>query len=128
MIKKITLAITVVTSILAMPLLSGCIALLAGGVIGFEVSADSVKAQFYTSYERAYRVSLDVANDMVGSVNMADEATGWIKFDSQDNNVAIHIVKQTDRTVEITVSARKYGTPRVQFARDILAKIARKLR
>ncbi|MBF0572071.1 MAG: hypothetical protein HQL12_09425 [Candidatus Omnitrophica bacterium] len=83
MIKKITLAIAVVASILAMPLLSGCIALLAGGAIGFEVSADSVKAQFYNSYERVYRVSLDVANDMVGSVSMADEATGWIKADSQ---------------------------------------------
>jgi len=128
MIRKTTILITVVASILAMPLLSGCFALLAGGAIGFEVSADSVKAQFYTSYERAYRVSLDVANDMVGSVAMADEITGWIKSDSEGNNVAIHIVKQTDRTVEITVSARKYATPRVQFARDILAKVARKLR
>lgn len=127
MVKK-TIMITVFATILAMPLLSGCIALLAGGAIGFEVSADSVKAQFYTSYERAYKVSLDVANDMVGTVSMADEPTGWIKADSEGNNVAIHIVKQTDRTVQVTVSARKYGTPRVQFARDVLAKIARKLR
>lgn len=128
MIKKTGIVITVVASILAMPFLSGCFALLAGGAIGYEVSTDSVKAQFDSSYEKAYKVSLDVAKAMVGTIDMADETTGWIKSESEGNNVAIHIVKQTDKTVEITVSARKYATPRVQFAKDILAKIAKKLK
>ena len=118
----------VVALILVVPLLSGCFALLAGGAIGYEVSADSVKAQFDSSYERAYKASLDVAKAMVGTIDMADETTGWIKSSSENNNVAIHIVKQTDKTVEITVSARKYATPRVQFAKDILAKISKKLK
>jgi len=128
MIKKTGIGVIVVASILAVPLLSGCFALLAGGAIGYTVSADSVKAEFDSSYEKAYRASLDVAKAMVGTIDMADETTGWIKSESEDNNVAIHIVKQTDKTVEITVSARKYATPRVQFAKDILAKISKKLK
>jgi len=128
MIKKTGVVVMVVASILAVPLLSGCFALLAGGAIGYTVSADSVKAEFDSSYEKAYKASLDVAKAMVGTIDMADETTGWIKSESEDNNVAIHIVKQTDKTVEITVSARKYATPRVQFAKDILAKISKKLK
>ena len=128
MIKKTGIAVVVVASILTVPLLSGCFALLAGGAIGYTVSADSVKAEFDSSYEKAYKASLDVALAMVGTIDMADETTGWIKSESEDNNVAIHIVKQTDTTVEITVSARKYAAPRVQFAKDILTKISKKLK
>ena len=125
MIKKMRI---VGALILAIPLLSGCAALVVGAAIGYEVSADSVKGQFNSSYGKAYKVSLNIAKSMVGSIDMADEATGWIKSESEGNNVAIHIVKQTDKTVEITVSARKYSTPRVQFAKDILSKISKKLK
>ncbi len=125
MIKKMRI---VVALILVIPLLTGCAALLVGGAVGYMVSPDSIKGQFDSSYEKAYKVSLNVAKSMVGSIDMADEATGWIKSESEDNNVAIHIVKQTDKTVEITVSARKYTTPRVQFAKDILYNISKKLK
>ncbi len=128
MIKKARIVMTVIVAALTAPLLTGCFALLAGGAIGYEVSADSVKAQFDSSYEKAYKVSLDVANAMVGTIDMTDETAGWIKSESEGNNVAIHIVKLTDKAVEITVSARKYATPRVQFARNILAKISKKLK
>jgi hypothetical protein len=114
--------------ILAAPLLSGCFALLDGGAVGYEVSPDSVKADFDTSYDRAFNVSLDVAKAMIGTIDMSDKATGWIKSESEGNNVAIHIVKLTEETVQVTVSARKYATPRVQFARNILANISKKLK
>ena len=114
--------------ILAASLLSGCFALLAGGAIGYTVSADSVKADFDTSYDRAYKVSLDVAEAMIGTIDMSDKAAGWIKSESEGNNVAIHLVKLTEETIQVTVSARKYATPRVQFARNILASISKKLK
>jgi hypothetical protein len=121
-------AATLFSLILAAPLLSGCAALLVGGAIGYEVSSDSVKADFDTSYDKAYNVSLDVAKAMVGTIDMSDKAEGWIKSESEGNNVAIHIVKLTEETVQITVSARKYATPRVQFARNILSNISKKLK
>jgi len=120
-------AVMLFSLILTAPLLSGCGALLVGGAIGYTVSADSVKADFDTSYEKAYNASLDVIKAMVGSIDMSDKATGWIKSESEGNNVAVHIVKLTEETVQVTVSARKYATPRAQFARNILAKISKKL-
>lgn len=128
MIKKISILLTVMASILAVPLLSGCFALLAGGAVGYTVSADSVKADFDTSYDRAFDISLNVAETMIGTVDMSDKATGWIKSESEGNNVAIHIVRLTEETMQVTVSARKYSTPRVQFARNILASISKKLK
>jgi Protein of unknown function (DUF3568) len=127
-IKKTAMVITMVASILAVPLFSGCFALLAGGAIGYGVSPDSVKANFDTSYDRAYDVSLDVTKAMSGTINMTDQTTGWIKSTSEGYDVAIHIVKLTESTVQVTVSARKFATPRVQFARNVLAKISRKLK
>jgi len=130
MIKRTGLrnAAVLFSLIVALPLSSGCLALLAGGAIGYEVSPDSVKADFDTSFDRAYNVSLDVAKAMIGTIDMADNVGGWIKVKSDGNDIAIHIVKLTDATVQVTVSARKNSAPRVQFARNILAKISRKLR
>lgn len=59
---------------------------------------------------------------------MEDEVGGWIKFDTEKYNVAIHVEKLTEKTVQITVSARKHTLPRVQFARDVLAKIDKRLK
>ena len=127
MINRFRIVLGFVLLIFAVPLLSGCFALLAGSAIGYELSADSVKADFDCSYKKAYKVSLDVVKAMVSKTDIADETSGWIKFSSENNNVAIHIVKQTDKTVEIMISARKYATPRVQFAKDILIKISKKI-
>lgn len=124
MLKKLILLCVLISVI---PLLSGCLALLVGGAAGYEVSSDSVKGYFDTSFSRAYKVSLKTAKSL-GSVNMEDEVGGWIKFDSQAYNVAIHIEKSTEKTVQITVSARKHILPKVQFAKDILAKISKKLK
>ena len=115
------------TLLLAAPLFSGCAALLVGGAIGYEVSPDSVKADFDTSYDNAFNISFDVAKS-IGSIETSEKPTGWIKFLTDKNNVAIHIVKLTEETVQVTVSARKYATPRVQFARNILAKIGNKIK
>jgi Protein of unknown function (DUF3568) len=128
-IKKTAMIITAAVSILAAPLFSGCFALLAGGAIGYEVSPDSVRADFDTNFDRAYDASLDVAKAMLGTVHLADQTEGWIKFTSgEEYNVAIHIIKVTDNAVQVIVSSRKYSTPRVQYARNVLAKIGKKLK
>ncbi len=112
--------------IMISPLLSGCW-FLAGGVAGYEVSADNVKGHFDTSFEEAYQVSLRLMQSL-GKTNLEDEKGGWIKADIDNHIVALHIEKLTERTVQITVSARKYTIPKPQFARNILDKISSRLR
>lgn len=112
--------------IMISPLLSGCW-FIAGGVAGYEVTQDSVQGHFDTSFEEAYQVSLKVMQSL-GKTNVQDEKGGWIKTDIDNHVVALHIEKLTERTVQITVSARKYTLPKPQFARNILDKISSRLR
>ena len=113
--------------IVAVPLLSSCAALLIGGVAGYEVSADSVKANVDTSYDRAYDASLEAIRQMGGlSVDKKDE--GWIKSDKDNYAVAVHIEKVNEKTVKITVSARKLTLPKPQYARDVLVKILQRVK
>lgn len=112
--------------IMVSPLLSGCW-FIAGGVAGYEVTQDSVQGHFDTSFERAYQAGLKVIQSL-GKTNLEDEKDGWIKADINKYVVALHIEKLTERTVQITVSARKYTLPKPQFARSILDKISSRLR
>ena len=116
--KIFTLGLLVAT----VPMLSSCAALLIGGVAGYEVSADSVKADLDVSYDRAYDAALESIRAMGGeSIDKKDE--GWVKSNVNNYTVAVHIVKLTEKTTRVTVSARKFTLPKSQYARDILAKI-----
>ncbi|MCM8770413.1 MAG: hypothetical protein NC936_00895 [Candidatus Omnitrophica bacterium] len=106
---------------------SGCFWLLAGGAAGYEISPDSVEASFDTSFSRAYRESVAVLRKL-GKTTMEDERGGWVKVEFDNYKVAVHIQQQTANSVKITVSARKFATPRSQKARDILDMIAARLR
>ena len=106
---------------------SGCFCLLAGGAAGYEVSPDSVKSSFDTSFSRAYRESLAVLRKL-GKTTMEDEKGGWVKVGFDNYVVAAHIQQQTANSVKISVSARKFATPRSQKARDILDMIAARLK
>ena len=109
------------------PFLSGCLALLIGGAVGYEVSPDSVRAQFDTPYNRAYEVSLSTIRSL-GKTDMEDEKGGWVKAIIDKHDVAVHVEQLTERATQITVSARRYVLPKVQFARDIMSRISRKLK
>ena len=109
------------------PFLSGCLALLIGGAAGYEVSPDSVRAQFDAQYSKAYEVSLSTIRSM-GKTDMEDEKGGWVKATIDKNDVAVHVEQLTERATQVTVSARRYALPRVQFARDIMSRISKKLK
>ncbi len=113
--------------VLSVPLLSSCAALLIGGVVGYEVSADSVKADIDTSYARAYDASLETIRAM-GGLSIDKKTEGWIKSEVDNYNVAVHIEKLTEKTVRIAVSARKHTLPKSQYARDVLADILKRLK
>lgn len=119
--------VALVILVAGVPFLAGCLALLIGGAVGYEVSPDSVRAQFDIPYTRAYEASLSVIRSM-GKTDMEDEKGGWIKATIDKHYVAAHVEQLTERAAQVTVSARRYALPRVQFARDILSRISKKLR
>lgn len=107
---------------------SGCLPLLIGGaaVGGYEVSPDSVSSHFNTSFSRAYSQTLAVLRTY-GKTTMEDAKAGWIKVEFENYKVAAHIEELTPGSVKITVSCRRYTTPRVQKAKEIMDKIAARL-
>ena len=123
MVKRLA-ALLIILSIL--PLLCGCWFLL-GGAAGYEMTSDSARGHYDTSSTRAYKASQHVMQTR-GNITMQDEKSGWIKADIGNYNVAVHIEQLTERTVQTTVSARKYTLPKPQFAREILSKISKELR
>lgn len=109
-----------------LPLVAGCWFLVGAGA-GYEITSDSAKGHFDTSFARAYQVSLNIIKPQ-GNITMDDEKGGWIKAVIDNYNTAVHIEQLTERTVQVTVSARKYALPKPQFARDILSRISKKLK
>ena len=103
-------------------LFSGCTALLVGGAAGYEVSAESAKADVDGSYDKAYDASLETIRAM-GGISEDKKAEGWVKSDVDHYHVAVHIEKLPEQTVRITVSAWQDAIPEVQYARDVLARI-----
>lgn len=121
--KLLILSVTVA----AVGAFSGCAAILIGGVAGYEVSADSVKANVETSYNRAYDGSLETVRAMGGlSIDKKDE--GWVKSDKDGYMVAVHVEEIDGKTMRITVSARKLTLPKPQYARDVLVKILKRIK
>ena len=109
-----------------LPLICGCWFIL-GGAAGYEMTSDSARGHYDTSFPRAYKASVHVMLSQ-GNITMQEEKSGWVKADIDNHNVAVHVEQLTERTAQITVSARKYTLPKPQFARDILSKISKELR
>jgi hypothetical protein len=113
--------------VLAVPAFSSCAALLIGGAVGYEVSADSVKADVDASYDRTYDASLESIRAM-GGLSTDKKEEGWVKSDKDNYSVAVHVTKVTEKTMRITVSARQLTIPKPQYARDVLVKILKRVK
>ncbi len=113
--------------VFAVPLFSSCAAILIGGAVGYEVSADSVKANVDSSYDKTYDASFETLR-AIGGLSVDKKEEGWVKSEMNNYDVAVHIEKLTEKTARITVSARKYALPKPQYARDVLAKILKRVR
>jgi hypothetical protein len=107
-------------------LFSGCGGIFTGGAPGYEVSAQSAKANVSVSYSRAYEASLETIRDM-GGISEDKKSEGWVRTQLRHHYVSVHIEKLTDGTVGITVSARRDDVPKTQYAADVLAKIIKKI-
>lgn len=103
------------------------VAVLPVGVASVFIGQDSAKADFDTNYERAYKVSLE-ALDELGDIIKTDERAGSIKGQIHGIEVVIKISKNTEKKIDIAVSARKYMLPKPNIAEGVLYEISQKLK
>lgn len=99
---------------------------LPAGAAVILMSKDSSQAEFNTTYNKAYRVSLEIMRK-IGKITREDKNIGLIKAKKDASDVTIKIISK-DKVVQIAVSARKYLLPDADTARSILYEISEKLK
>jgi hypothetical protein len=95
------------------------------GVATVFTGKDYSKESFNTTYDRAYKISLEVLQQM-GEVLSEDKEGGIVKGKINVNDVEIKIRKS--KGIEIEVMARKYMLPEPHVAAGLLYEISEKIR
>lgn len=88
---------------------------------------DSAQASFENGYDKVYKSAMEVMSSE-GKIEEEGKNSGIIKGKINNTNVTVKIEKTSEKTVRITVSARKYLLARPQDARGFLYKISQKLK
>ncbi|MDP2928304.1 MAG: DUF3568 family protein [Candidatus Omnitrophota bacterium] len=109
-----------------LPLVCGCAPLIigaaAGGLGAYGVSRDTVQGDMDKNYEALWESALNVARTY-GLIQQENAGTGYIELGAQSSKVWIKLVRLTQATTRVRVSARKYHFPNMELAQDIFVKI-----
>jgi len=94
----------------------------AGGLGAYAVSKDTVQGNTDKSYEALWGSARSVAGSY-GIIQEENSGTGYIELGAQSTKVWIKLVRLTQSTTRLKVSARKYHFPNIELAQDIFVKI-----
>ncbi|MDD5730967.1 MAG: DUF3568 family protein [Candidatus Omnitrophica bacterium] len=105
---------------------SGCVPLIIGGAVGalggYAVSKDTVQGDTDKPYESLWSSAGSVSR-MRGIVKKEDPNRGYIELDTENSHVWIRLVRLTQATTRVRVSARKYHLPDLELSQDMFVKI-----
>jgi len=106
--------------------LSGCAALIVGGAAGAlgacAVSKDTIQGDSDKPYESLWGASVTIAKAR-GTIKQENEQRGDIELETDSSKVHIRLIRLTQATTRVRVSARKYHLPNLNLAEDIFVKI-----
>lgn len=94
----------------------------AGGMGAYAVSKDTVQGDTDKNYEALWSSALSVAG-VYGIIQQENAGTGYIELGAKSTKVWIKLVRLTQATTRLKVSARKYHFPNMELAQDIFVKI-----
>jgi hypothetical protein len=111
--------------------ISGCAPLIVGGAVGalggYAISKDTIAADTDKPYDLLWNSALTVAGYR-GRVKEEDTRRGYIQMEAESSLVWIRLIRLTQATTRLRVSARKYGLPNLNLAQDIFVKIMEEAR
>jgi hypothetical protein len=113
----------------ALPVLSGCVAVVAGtlGVIGgYAISKDTIQGEYDANYSNAWKSSLEVCSTL-GIVTSKDSSKGTIEAQIERAKVKVEISQLTPESIRLKVKARKGVFPRLGTAEKVFVKIVQQL-
>lgn len=94
----------------------------AGGLGAYAVSRDTVQGNTDKDYDALWASALNIAG-LRGLIQKEDTASGEIELGVESSKVWIKLVRLTQATTRIKVSARRYHFPNMELAQDIFVKI-----
>lgn len=100
---------------------------LPAGVALTLAGKDYTQQDFDSSFEKVYDASLSIAQKM-GKVTQENKEGGMIKALVNKNDVTIKIKKLTEKSTQLTVSARRLLLPKPDVAGGVLLEISERLK
>ncbi|MEW6101238.1 MAG: DUF3568 family protein [Candidatus Omnitrophota bacterium] len=106
--------------------ISGCAPLLvgmaAGGVGIYAISGDTIQGDTDKSYDSLWDAALSISS-IRGTVKQEEALRGYIELDSGNSKVWIRVIKLTQSSNRLKVSARRFHFPNLSLAQDFFVKI-----
>jgi hypothetical protein len=106
--------------------LCGCAPLIIGGVLGgvgaYAASKDTIQGETDKSYESLWESAVKVSR-IRGMVKQEDVTKGHIELQTDSGRIWITLVRLTQSTTRVKVSARRFHLSNIALAQDIFVKI-----
>ncbi len=109
---------------------AGCIFILGGaaGALGaYGVSRDTVQGETDKPYDSLWSAALTVGR-IRGTIKAEDNLKGYIELQADSSRVWIRLIRLTQATTRLRISARKYHFPNLDLAQDFYVKIIEQAR
>ena len=97
------------------------------GVAAVLIGKDSYQADFALAYDKIYNTSIKVVKQM-GELTKEDSSKGVIKGKVSGSNITVKLERKTQKSIQVTVSARKLLIPKPKVAGGVLHEITEKLK
>jgi hypothetical protein len=124
--EKMKKALPVILTLFILPAICGCAPLIigaaAGGLGAYAVSKDTVQGDSDKNFELLWDSAIDVAKSR-GIIQQENITTGYIEATVESSKVWIRLMRLTQATTRIKVSARKFHFPNMDLAQDLFVKI-----
>ena len=106
--------------------LSGCAPLIigaaAGGLGAYSISKDTVQGESDKSFDALWESAMTVSR-IRGVIKQDDVSSGHIELVTEGAYVWINIIRLTQATTRVKISARIYHMPNLGLAQDVYVKI-----
>ena len=106
--------------------LCGCVPLIIGGAAGalgaYAVSKDTIQGDTDKLYDSLWFAAYDIAKSY-GFIKQEDQARGYIALERESSKIYIQLLRLTQATTRLKVSARKHHLPDLALAQDLFVRI-----
>jgi len=105
--------------------ITGCIFILGGaaGALGaYGASKDTIQGDTDKPYESVWNSALEVSR-IRGIIKQEDALKGYIELQADSSRVWIRLIRLTQATTRLRISARKFHLPNLDLAQYFYVKI-----